>query len=82
MLVLSLDFVIENAQEESVTVNGVRYRAMLSDYFLPIIIEFWFQMDGATEHVAEIMGLLREQLAEKVIYRNGTVNYIENRNTI
>ena len=38
-------------------VNGVRYRAMLEDYFWPEldgldIRDLWFQKDGATSHIA------------------------------
>lgn len=74
-------YFFENAQGERVTVNGVRYRAMLNDYFLPIVIEnqleqLWFQQDGATCHTAnETMELLQEHFGEKVISRNGPVIY-------
>ncbi|GFW46939.1 hypothetical protein TNCV_2982951 [Trichonephila clavipes] len=46
-------------EEEShkVTVNGDRYRAMITNFFIPElnkhdILELWFQQDGATCHTA------------------------------
>lgn len=74
-------YFFENAQGQRVTVNGVRYRAMLNDYFFPIVVannleEFWFQQDGATCHTAnETIALLQGQFGDNVISRNGPVNY-------
>ncbi|GFT21896.1 hypothetical protein TNCV_3179901 [Trichonephila clavipes] len=41
----------------NVTVNGDRYRAMITNFFIPELInhdvqELWFQQDGATCHTA------------------------------
>ena len=50
---------MENEQEEAVTVNGDRYRAMLNEFLFPRIEELdivgniWLQQDGATCHTAE-----------------------------
>ena len=46
-------FFFENEQEEAVTVNGDRYRAMLNEFLITKIEEedissIWFQQDGAT----------------------------------
>ena len=45
-------------QEEAVTVNGDRYRAMLNEFMFTKIEEdnignIWFQQDGATCHTAK-----------------------------
>ena len=51
-------FFFENEHEETVTVNGDRYRAMLNEFLLTKIEEvdignICFQQDGATCHTAE-----------------------------
>ena len=51
-------FSSNNAQEEAVTVNGDRYRAILNEFLFTKIEEkdignIWFQQDGATCHTAE-----------------------------
>jgi len=63
-------------------VNGARYRAMITNYLLPEIIEVrnlnyvLFQQDGATCHTArETMALLREQFGEQLISRFGPINW-------
>ena len=64
-----------------VTVNGGLYRAMISDYLFPNLHDvdlqtFWFQQDGATPHTAtQTIDLLKEQFGDKIISRNGPVNW-------
>lgn len=70
-------YFFKNEAGQNVTVNGARYRAMITDYLLPEIEvrnlnDVWFQQDGATCHTArETMALLREQL----ISRFGPINW-------
>ena len=51
-------FFFENEQREAVTVNGVRYRALLNEFLFTKIEEedignIYFQREGATCHTAE-----------------------------
>ena len=53
-----MPFFFECEQEEAVTVNGDRYRAMLNEFLFTKIEEenignIWFQQDGTTCHTAE-----------------------------
>lgn len=65
----------------SVTVNGIRYRSMLTNFLWPELDAIdlagkWFQQDGATCHTANAtMALLREKFGESIISRNGPVNW-------
>lgn len=65
----------------NVTVNGERYRDMLQRYFFDQlhgldISDMWFQQDGATSHTAgETIDLLKSKFGERVISRNGPVNW-------
>ncbi|KAK9886045.1 hypothetical protein WA026_014830 [Henosepilachna vigintioctopunctata] len=65
----------------NITVNGDRYRAMITDYLIPEIEargldEIWFQQDGATCHtLRETVALLLEPFGEHLISRFGTVNW-------
>lgn len=60
---------------ETVTVNGVRYRAMLEHYVLPEVRRkrirvrrLWFQQDGAPPHIARpIMEFLRNTFGDRII---------------
>ena len=73
-------FFFKNDQNQNVTVNGQRYRAMITDFLLPEIEarglnDIWFQQDGATSHTsAETMDLLRNPFGEQLISRFGPVN--------
>ena len=64
-----------------VTVNGDRYRTMLTEFLWPEldnidISEMWFQQDGATCHTSRAtMELLEEKFGEWIISRNGFVNW-------
>lgn len=74
-------YFFENARGQAISVNGVSYRRMLNDYFLPLLREHpaysshtWFQQDGATPHTArETMALLRDFFPEKLISRFGDI---------
>lgn len=65
----------------NVTVNGERYRSMITNFFLPKMeelnsVDMWFQQDGATSHTAgETMDQLRDQFGERLISRFGAVNW-------
>ncbi|KZC08620.1 hypothetical protein WN55_11275 [Dufourea novaeangliae] len=72
-------FVDENNRH--VTVNGVRYRAMLEEYFWPEldgfdISDMWFQQNGATNHTAgQTIDLLKAKFGNRLISRNGPVEW-------
>lgn len=74
-------YFFKNQDGKRVTVNGDRYRAMISDYLIPNLDgidleEMWFQQDGATCHTATAtIDLLKEHFGEKIISRNGPVNW-------
>ena len=61
--------------DEAVTVNGARYRKMLSRYFVPNlkrkfgnIRHQWFQQDGATAHTAKpTLNLIRSNFGQRII---------------
>ena len=63
------------------TVNGVRYRTMITDFFWPILDDMGidkmrFQQEGATCHTANVtMDLLHEQFADMVISHRGDINW-------
>ncbi|GFX26543.1 uncharacterized protein TNCV_4535551 [Trichonephila clavipes] len=65
----------------NVTVNGDRYRAMITDFFIPElnnhdVQELWFQQDGATYHTARAtIDLLKDTLGDRLISRFGPVNW-------
>ena len=74
-------FFFKNGAAATVTVNGIRYRAMINQFlFLKIndidADDIWFQQDGATCHTAnETINLLKEKFGESIISRNGPVNW-------
>ena len=74
-------YFFKDDQNRNVTVNGARYRAMISDFFLPEmeelgLVDMWFQQDGATCHTSrESMDILRNEFGEQFISRNGPVNW-------
>ncbi|GFU74407.1 uncharacterized protein TNCV_2525761 [Trichonephila clavipes] len=65
----------------NVTVNGDRYRAMITNFFIPelnnhYVQELWFQQDGATCHTARAtIDLLKDTLGDRLISRFGPVNW-------
>ncbi|GFU92169.1 transposase [Trichonephila clavipes] len=66
---------------EKLTVNGDRYRAMNSNFFIPelnnhVVEELWFQQDGATCHTARAtIDLLKDTFGDRLISRFGPVNW-------
>ncbi|GFV90263.1 putative transposable element [Trichonephila clavipes] len=63
----------------NVTVNGDRYRAMITNFFIPElnnhdVQELWFQQDGATCHTARAtIDLLKDTFGDRLISRFGPV---------
>ncbi|GFX68445.1 putative transposable element [Trichonephila clavipes] len=61
--------------------NGDRYRAMISNFFIPElnnhdVQELWFQQDGATCHTARAtIDLLKDMFGDRLISRFGPVNW-------
>ena len=72
-------YFFEDDNGNPVTVTGERYRAMIRDFLRPQIANMpglWFQQDGATAHTArETMHLLTECFDDRIISRNGNVNW-------
>lgn len=74
-------FFFENDEGAAVTVNGERYRAMLTDWFFGQMEEYdlddiWFQQDGATCHTAHAtVDVLRPIFENRIISKNGDVNW-------
>ncbi|GFW10942.1 putative transposase [Trichonephila clavipes] len=70
----------KNDDGHNVTVNGDRYRAMITNFFIPElnnhdVQELWFQQDGATCHTARAtIDLLKDTLGDRLISRFGPVN--------
>ena len=68
-------------QFATVTMNGARYCAMISEFLLPAIEardvnDIWFQQDGATAHTPrKTMDLLRHRIGEQLISRFGPVSW-------
>ncbi|GFY14525.1 transposable element Tc3 transposase [Trichonephila clavipes] len=65
----------------NVAVNGDRYRAMITNFFIPElnnhdVQELWFQQDDATCHIARAtIDLLKDTLGDRLISRFGPVNW-------
>ena len=62
----------------TVTVNGERYRDMISNFLFPKLqaLDMWFQQDGATCHTSRVtMHSLRGEFGEHIISRSGPVNW-------
>ena len=72
-------YFFEDEQGNSVTVNGSRYRDMLSNFLFPAVEDLgveglWFQQNGATCHTAEdSIRLLSSKFLDRLISGNGTV---------
>ncbi|GFY35858.1 transposase [Trichonephila clavipes] len=66
---------------EKLTVNGDRFRAMITNFFIPElnnhdVQELWFQQDGATCHTARAtIDLLKYTFGDRLISRFGPVNW-------
>ncbi|GFV21007.1 uncharacterized protein LOC101238613 [Trichonephila clavipes] len=71
----------EKLTGHKVTVNGDRYRAMMTNFFIPElnnhdVQELWFQQDGATCHTARAtIDLLKDTFGDRLISRFGPVNW-------
>ncbi|GFW90479.1 piggyBac transposable element-derived protein 4 [Trichonephila clavipes] len=55
-------YFVKNDEGHNVTVNGDRYRAMITNFFIPElnnhdVQELWFQQDGATCHTARAQSI-------------------------
>ncbi|GFX39242.1 histone-lysine N-methyltransferase SETMAR [Trichonephila clavipes] len=65
----------KNDEGHNVTVNGDRYRAMITNFFIPEmnnhdVQELWFQQDGATCHTARAtIDLLKDTFSDRLISR-------------
>ncbi|GFU97918.1 uncharacterized protein TNCV_4736691 [Trichonephila clavipes] len=61
--------------------NGDRYRAMITNFFIPElnyhdVQELWFQQDGATCHTARAtIDLLKDTFGDRLISRFGPENW-------
>ncbi|GFW83110.1 putative transposase [Trichonephila clavipes] len=72
---------LQNDEGHNVTVNGDRYRDMITNFFIPElnnhdVQELWFQQDGATCHTARAtIDLLKDTFGDRLISRFGPVNW-------
>ncbi|GFU19473.1 transposable element Tc3 transposase [Trichonephila clavipes] len=71
----------KNDEGHNVTFNGDRYRAMITNFFIPElndhdVQELWFQQDGATCHIARAtIDLLKDIFGDRLISHLGPVNW-------
>ncbi|GFY34082.1 uncharacterized protein TNCV_4982851 [Trichonephila clavipes] len=74
-------YFFKNDEGHNVTVNGDRYRAMITNFFIPElnnhdVQELWFQQDCATCHTARAtIYLLKDTFGDRLISRFGPVNW-------
>ncbi|GFU74991.1 DUF4817 domain-containing protein [Trichonephila clavipes] len=74
-------YFFKNDEGHNVTVNGDRYRAMITNFFIPElnnhdVQELWFQQDGATCHTARAtIDLLKDTFGDRLISHFGPVNW-------
>ncbi|GFX03730.1 HTH_Tnp_Tc3_2 domain-containing protein [Trichonephila clavipes] len=74
-------YFFKNDEGHNVTVNGDRYRAMITNFFIPElnnhdVQELWFQQHGATCHTAlATIDLLKDTFRDCLISRFGPVNW-------
>ncbi|GFV27114.1 uncharacterized protein TNCV_4853511 [Trichonephila clavipes] len=74
-------YFFKNDEGHNVTVNGDRYGAMITNFFIPElnnydVQELWFQQDGATCHTARAtIDLLKDTFGDRLISRFGPVNW-------
>ncbi|GFW29046.1 transposase [Trichonephila clavipes] len=74
-------YFFKNDEGHKVTVNGDRYRAMITNFFIPElnnhdVQELRFQQDGATCHTARAtIDLLKDTFGDRLISRFGPVNW-------
>ncbi|GFU10943.1 DUF4817 domain-containing protein [Trichonephila clavipes] len=71
----------KNDEGHNVTVNGDRYKAMITNFFITElnnhdVQELWFEQDGATCHTARAtIDLLKDTFGDRLISRFGPVNW-------
>ncbi|GFY32701.1 DUF4817 domain-containing protein [Trichonephila clavipes] len=74
-------YALDELKSHNVTVNDDRYRAIITNFFIPElnnhdVQELWFQQDGATCHTAcATIYLLKDTLGDRLISRFGPVNW-------
>ncbi|GFV00193.1 uncharacterized protein TNCV_833921 [Trichonephila clavipes] len=74
-------YFLKNDEGHNVTINGDRYRAMITNFFIAEfnnhdVQELWFQQDGATCHTARAkIDLLKDTFGDRLISRFGPVNW-------
>ncbi|GFT15341.1 uncharacterized protein TNCV_3263981 [Trichonephila clavipes] len=74
-------YFFKNDEGHNVTVNADRYRAMVTNFFIPElnnhdVQELWFQQYGATCHTARAtIDLLKDTFGDRLISRFGPVNW-------
>ncbi|GFV90062.1 uncharacterized protein TNCV_73431 [Trichonephila clavipes] len=74
-------YFFKNDEGHNVTVNGDRYKAIITNFFIPElnnpdVQELWFQQDGATCHTARAtIDLLKDTFGDRLISRFGPVNW-------
>ncbi|GFU38496.1 putative DD41D transposase [Trichonephila clavipes] len=74
-------YFLKNDEDHNVTVNGDRYRAMITNCFIPElnnhdVQELWFQQDCATCHTARAtIDLLKDTFGDRLISRFEPVNW-------
>ncbi|GFV95616.1 transposable element Tc3 transposase [Trichonephila clavipes] len=74
-------YFFKNDEGHNVTVNGDRYRAMMTNFFIPElnnhdVQELWFQQDDATCHTARAtIDLLKDTFGDRLISRFRPVNW-------
>ncbi|GFY00761.1 transposable element Tc3 transposase [Trichonephila clavipes] len=74
-------YFFKNDKGHNVTVNGDRYRAMITNFFIPElnnhdVQELWFQQDGATCHTARAtIDLLKDTFGDRLISRFAPVKW-------
>ncbi|GFT45055.1 putative DD41D transposase [Trichonephila clavipes] len=72
-------YFFKNDEGHNVTVNGDRYRTMITNFFIPEfnnhdVQELWFQQDGTTCHTARAtIDLLKDTFGDRLISRFGPV---------
>ncbi|GFT81706.1 transposable element Tc3 transposase [Trichonephila clavipes] len=73
-------YFFKNDEGHNVKVNGDRYRATVTNFFIPElnnhdVQELWFQQDGAICHTARAtIDLLKDTFGDRLISRFGPVN--------
>ncbi|GFU92067.1 uncharacterized protein TNCV_1658991 [Trichonephila clavipes] len=74
-------YFFKNDEGHNVTNNGQRYRAMITNFFIPElndpdVQELWLQQDGATCHTARAtIDLFKDTFGDRLISRFGPVNW-------